>query len=308
MRNTITSTRGSALVLAALAALSVAAGCSPGTLPGSPSPVVAGGGGARYNGSITVRRIGGNYVLNEASQLFVLSLVTGNTDQITGRFESGSNTGTISGTLSGNLASGSIQATILVSTSAQQGGSQMTCEGRGAVSGTLAGVDFSWDATSITYDNCPGLSTSSSAQAVAVSPIPGASGNRANIVIGIVGGTSVTAGSCSSGGVGFPFTVEITETAGIGVTFDPTFTAEERRGGGVLVTSTLDMPFVELPGGGQRTYTICSRVPGTYQAFFTGLDSNGNQVRVASPVVNLGSFIAAATMEGSGFVSLVPRS
>jgi hypothetical protein len=268
-----------------------ALGCSPGTLPGSPSPVLVGGGGARYNGSLTVRRVGGSYAITEAAQSFTLSLVMQSVEQITGRFDAGAGIGSLTGTLDGSLASGTFEATLLVNTPAQQGSTALTCEGRGSITGTLSGVNLSWSGSSITYDNCPGLTTSAQAQAVAVSPIPGTPGaavDRANLVISIVGGTRVPPGPCLGGLTGFPFTVEMAEMAGIDLTFDSTFVVEERRNFGGVSTTTLDMPFTDLDGGSRRTYGACSLVPGTYQAFFTGTDANGNRIRVASPIVTLG--------------------
>ena len=38
-------------------------------------------------------------------------------------------------------------------------------------------------------------------------------------------------------------------------------------------------------GGGRRSYSVCSPTAGTYQAFFSGVDANGNGLRVSSPVV-----------------------
>lgn len=266
-----------------------AAACSPGTLPGSPTPITAAGGGARYNGTITVRRIAGNYTLSEASQALTLSLTARGPDQIDGRFESGASTGSITGVLDGNLAGGTFQATVLISTPAQQAGAPVMCEGRGSVSGTLSGVNLTWTANAITYDNCSGLTTSSQAQAVATSPIPGSASTRASVVVAILGGTQVAAGTCPGGSAGYPFTVEIIETSGLDVTFDSTFMVEERRAASGLSTTTLDMPFTDLRGGSRRTYGACSPVPGTYQAFFRGTDAGGNVLRVASPVVVLGS-------------------
>jgi hypothetical protein len=124
---------------------------------------------------------------------------------------------------------------------------------------------------------------------VAVSPIPGAATNRANVVISIVGGTRVAAGLCPGGIPGFPFTVEIAETAGVNVTLDKTFTAEERRTTGTVSVTTVDMPFTDLQGGTRRTYGACSLVAGTYQAFISGVDAIGNRMRAASPLVTLGS-------------------
>jgi len=264
-------------------ALMTAAACSPGTLPGSPSAVTVGGGAARYNGTITTRRVAGNYSILEGAQALSLSLIIRGTNQIQGRIDSGGG-GSLTGTITGNLASGTFQATLLITTPAQQGGASTACEGRGDVTGTLAGLNLVLNAPSVSYANCPGLITSSQGQAVAVSPIPGSSPNRANVVISIIGGASVARGTCPGGISGFPFTVEIAETNGINVTLDPTFVAEERRGGGTS-TSTLDMPFTDLPGGTRRTYDVCSLSAGTYQAFITGTDGGGNRIRTASPVV-----------------------
>jgi hypothetical protein len=269
--------------------LAAAAACSPGTLPGTPSELTVGGGGARYNGTITTRRVGGNYTVNEAGQALTLSVTLRGTEQISGRIDSAGSFGTLTGTITGNLASGSFLATILIPTVAQQGGTTTICEGRGDVTGTLSGVNLTWTSPSLTYDNCPGLTTSSQAQAVAVSPIPGAATNRANVVISIIGGTRVAAGLCPGGIPGFPFTVEITETAGVNVTLDKTFTAEERRTSGTVSITTVDMPFTDLQGGTRRTYGACSLVAGTYQAFISGIDAIGNRMRAASPLVTLGS-------------------
>ena len=272
-----------ALVTAALAA----AACSPGTLPGSPSPVLVGGGGGRYNGSITYRRLGGNYTISEASQRLDLSLVLRDVNQITGRFDTGESTGTVQGVLRGDMANGTLDATVLVQTTVRQGGGG-TCEGRGQIIVTLAGVNLSWTGGSITYDNCPGLTVSSEARAVAVSPIPDLSGARANVVITVAGGAVVPRGTCGTGGAGYPFTVEMSETVGVNVSFDSTFRVEERRGSGSTSSTQLDMPFFSLNGGSRRTYGACSPVPGTYQAFFSGTDANGNRIRVASPIITLG--------------------
>ena len=285
MCSVMTRTRAASFLALALIA---SAACSPGTLPGTPSAVTVGGGGARYNGTLTTRRLGGGYTINELAQTLTLSLTVRGTDQISGRIEASGNTGTLTGTLTGNLATGSFQATMLISTSAQQGTTATTCDGRGTVTGTLSGVNLTLTSTSVTYDNCPGLTTSSQAQAVAVSPIPGAPVNRANVIISIIGGTHVAAGTCAAGIPGFPFTVEIAETAGIDVTLDSQFVAEERRNNGVVSINTLDMPFTDLGGGTRRTYGACSLVAGTYQAFISGTDANGNRIRTASPLVSLG--------------------
>lgn len=285
MRSVVTRTHAAFLLTLALVAV---ASCSPGTLPGTPSTLSIGGGGARYNGTITTRRVGGTYTINELAQGLVLSLTVRGTDQISGRIEFGGNVGTLTGTLTGNLAAGSFQATMLIPTSAQQGATSTVCDGRGTVTGTLAGLNLTLTSTSVTYDNCPGLTTSSQAQAIAVSPIPGAPTDRANVLISILGGTRVAAGICPGGIPGFPFTVEIAETVGIDVTLDSTFVAEERRGGGAVSVNSFDMPFTDLRGGTRRTYGACSFAAGTYQAFVSGTDARGNRIRAASPLVTIG--------------------
>jgi hypothetical protein len=289
MRVTFTNVTKRSIGIATVIIATLSVSCSPGTLPGTPSPIVVGGGGGRYNGTIITRRVAGPYALNELSQPLDLSMVLREGGQLAGRFAAGESTGTLHGILSGNLAGGTFQATVLISTTARPtGGGTSACEGRGDITGTLSGRTLSWTGGAITYGNCPGLTVTSEAQAVAVSPIPGPGGSRANIVITIAGGPVVALSSCSSGVPGFPFTVQISEATGIDVTFDATFVVEERRGSGAASTTTLDMPFPELAGGGRRTYAACSPAAGTYQAFFSGTDANGNRIRVASPIVTMG--------------------
>jgi hypothetical protein len=275
------------LFVVVLVTAAAAAACSPGTLPGSPSPVLVGGGGGRYNGSISYRRLAGNYAIAEGSQRLDLSLALRDVNQITGRFETGETSGTVQGVLNGDMSNGTLDATLLVQTTVRQGGGASTCEGRGQIIVTLSGLNLSWAGGSITYDNCPGLTISSEARAVATSPIPGSPGTRASVAITVLGGAIVPRGTCPSGVAGYPFTVEMSETAGVNVTFDSTFRVEERRTSGNTSAAQLDMPFFGLNGGSRRTYSACSPFAGTYQAFFTGTDSNGNRVRVASPVVTL---------------------
>ena len=263
-----------------------AAACSPGTLPGSPSPILVGGGGGKYNGSITYRRLGGNYAITEAAQSLTLSLALRDVNQIVGRFDSGESSGTVQGVLSGDMSNGSFDATVLIVTAARQGGTTSSCEGRGQITGILSGLTVTWTAGSIAYDNCPGLAISSQAQAVAVSPIPDLSPARGNLVITVLGGATVRRGTCPSGIAGFPFTVEMSETAGVNISFDSQFRIEQ-RGSGAVSSTELDMPFASINGGTRRTYVACSPVAGTYQAFFSGTDARGNRVRVASPVVTL---------------------
>lgn len=275
-------------VLIPLVALLGAASCSPGTLPGTPSPIAVGGGGSRYNGTIITRRVAGNYTLSELSQVLDLSVVLREGQQLAGRFEAGESNGTIQGLLVGSLSSGTFQATVLISTAARLGGTTATtCEGRGDIVASLSGRTLAWTGGTITYGNCPGLSVTSEAQAVAVSPIPAPTRTSANLVITIQGGPIVSPGACSNGSPGFPFTVELSESAGVAINFDSNFLVEERRSGGTLSSSTFDMPFSELAGGARRTYGACSSSGGTYQAFFTGTDTNGNRIRVSTPLVLL---------------------
>jgi hypothetical protein len=265
------------------------AACSPGTLPGSPSPILVGGGGGKYNGSITYRRLGGIYTISEAAQQLTLSLSLRDVNQLTGRFETAESSGTVQGVLTGDMSNGSFDVTMLIVTTARQGGTTSSCEGRGQLTGVLAGLKLTWTGGSIAYDNCPGLRVSSQADAVAVSPIPDSSSTQASLVITVLGGATVRAGTCGTGITGYPFIVEMSETAGVNITFDSRFRIEERRGAGGVSASELDMPFTTINGGTRRTYATCSPVPGTYQAFFTGTDANGHRIRVASPVVTLGS-------------------
>lgn len=264
-----------------------AAACSPGTLPGSPSPILVGGGGGKYNGSITYRRLGGNYTIAEAAQPLTLSLSLRDVNQITGRFETSESSGTVQGVLTGDLSNGSFDVTMLVVTTARQGGTTSSCEGRGQVTGILSGLNLTWTVGSIAYDNCPGLRVSSQAAAVAVSPIPDVSPAQASLVITVLGGATVRQGTCATGITGYPFIVEMSETAGVSITFDSRFRIEERHGSGGVSSNELDMPFTTISGGTRRTYQACSPIPGTYQAFFSGTDARGNRIRVASPVVTL---------------------
>lgn len=285
--NIASSARTVAFRLAlATAVITGATACSPGTLPGAPSSILVGGGAGRYNGAITYRRLGGTFTISEGSQTFNLSMVLRQVDQITGRFESAESSGSVQGVLTGDLAAGSFLATVFVSTQARQAnGTSVACEGRGQVTGILSGRNMSWTASSITYDNCPGLSASSAAQAVAVSPVPGDFAGRANVIITVVGGATVLRSTCPAGGAGYRFTVDMVETSGIDVTFDSSFLVEERRNFGALTSSAPDMPFREMEGGTRRSYEACSATPGTYQAFFSGSDANGNRFRVGTPLV-----------------------
>lgn len=272
--------------------------CSPGTLPGAPSRVEFGGGGGRYDGRISYRRLGGNFILDESLQEMTLSLQLTTSDQFSASFRSPNSQGTLVGTLNGALNNGTFRATVLVSVNATQGtasspgsplashGGAHACEGRGEAAGTFSGPNLTWTIGSITYTNCPGLTTSSQADARAVSPVPAPQPLRANVVITIGPSTTIRRGTCFDGSSGFPFVAEVAETAGVSVTFDRTIIVEERREGSPTVqTSQLDNPLTTLPGGERRRFAGCGTAPGTYQAFLTGRDANGNAVRAAAPLL-----------------------
>jgi hypothetical protein len=301
MRRITNGIRSGSLHCLLVAGVLAAASCSPGTLPGAPSPQLIGGGGGQYNGTITVTRLGGGYTIVESAQTLTLSLVLGPDGQVTVRFDTPSGSGSIAGTLAGSLANGSFQSTMLLSTAAQQGSSTLTCEGRASVAGGVSGRNLTFTASSITYDNCPGLMARSEAEAIAISPIPGAPGGGSvgNVVVRILGGISVAAATCPGGTAGYPFMVEIAETSGIDFTFDGSFVVEERRGNAPVTSTTIDMPFTDLIGGTRRTYGVCRSEPGTYQAFFRGTDANGHVIRVASPLVTLGGLVGTSSLSGS---------
>jgi hypothetical protein len=216
-----------------------------------------------------------------------MSIVLGAGDQLSGHFEAGETTGTLQASLDGSMSSGHFRGTLLVSTPAAAGGASSVCEGTGDVSGDFSGRDMVWSASEIVYHNCPGLVVGSQAQGYAVSPVPGSSRGAANVVVTVLPSTSVRAGGCAAGGSGWPFTVVAAENAGIDVRLDPTFMVEERPAAGLPTRSTVTTPFTALAGGARREYAVCATVPGTYQAFFSGVDARGNRVRFASPLVNL---------------------
>lgn len=295
-------TTSSRWLLAACALTLSATACSPGSLPGSPSPILVGGGGGRYDGTLSYRRVGGAFAIDESRQSMSMSLVLSVADQFTAQVQTaGGSRGSLQGRLNGALNGGTFTATLLVSTPADTLGPgvagaapqvfrprvAVTCEGRGEVTGTFAGPNVTWTVAAITYSNCTGLVTSLQAQATAVSPIPQAPLNRANVVVTIFPGTTVPRGTCPNGQSGFPFTVEIAETNGIGVTLDDTIVVEQRRGRQLVNVERVDNPFTTLPGGEKRRYSACSPFAGTYQAFFTGRDAKGNALRFSSPIITL---------------------
>ncbi|OFW48803.1 MAG: hypothetical protein A3G77_17795 [Acidobacteria bacterium RIFCSPLOWO2_12_FULL_68_19] len=285
-------------MVAAAAATLGGAACSQGSLPGSPTPILVGGGGGRYGGTLSYRRIGGGFSIDESAQSLSMSLVLSAADQFAAQFEtSGGSRGSLQGTIDGALNAGTFTATMLVSTPAETPGAAgglggsvfgpralVTCEGRGEATGRFSGIAVTWTIDSIRYDNCIGLVASSEAQATAISPIPQA-GARATVVLTILPGTTVSRGRCENGTDGFPFTVEIAETSGVGLTLDDTIVVEERRAGQVVSTRHLDNPLTTLRAGEKRRHSACGPRPGTYQAFFSGRDANGNTIRFASPIV-----------------------
>jgi len=269
-----------------VAMTAAAAGCSRGSLPGSPSPIGAAGGAARYDGTLTYRRLAGGFQIDTNPRRLDMSLVLGAGDQLSGRFEAGETRGTINGALEGTMSAGRFTGTILVFTPASAGGAASVCEGSGRVAGDFSGKNVTWSAADIVYDNCPGLLVGSNAQAIAISPVPGAFGNQANVVVSVLPSPVIARGTCGSG-AGWPFTVVVSENAGIDVQLENTFVVEERPVAGAPTRSTVNTPFTTLAGGARREYQACSPTAGTYQAFFAGSDARGNRVRFASPMVTL---------------------
>ena len=261
--------------------------CSSGALPGSPSPLNSVGGAARYRGTLTYTRVSGGFAVNPPRQNLDLSIVLGDTDQLSGRFDSEGSTGSLQGVIQGSLSAGTFTATLLVSTQVTGSGGASVCEGAGQVTGEFAGRDVTWRASDVIYDNCPGLVAQSQAEAQAISPVPGTNTGRANVVVTVLPSPSVQRGVCTSGSAGWPFTVVASETTGIDVQLDQTFTVEERNASGVPSRSVVETPFRSLSGGSQREYQVCAPSTGTYQAFFSGNDTRGNRVRFASPLVTL---------------------
>jgi hypothetical protein len=293
-KNTIRRRRTPVAVL--LAALAVSVSCSPGSLPGSPSRITSSGGGGRYDGTLTYRRLGGTVAIDESPRSLSMSIALGSVaDQFTAQFQAGASRGTLQGNLSGTLINGDFRGTVLVAVPAQAGSSN--CEGRGEASGRFAGANVTWTIDQITYTNCD-LRTSSQAAATAVSPIPGAASVRANLVVTVFPGTSIARGTCAGGATGFPFVVELAETAGIALTLDDRVIIEERRSSGVF-THVDENPITSLAAGERRQTVVCGPEAGTYQAFFSGTDARGNAIRTASPVVTLGTFTATTVLAGT---------
>ena len=271
------------LVLLALAA--PAYQCSRGALPGSPTPVGSVGGAARYRGTLTYTRVSGGFAIEPARQRLDLSIVLGAGDQLSGRFEAEGSTGSLQGAVQGTLSAGSFSATLLLSTQATAASGGRLCEGAAQVSGEFSGREVTWRASDVTYDNCPGLTAQSQADAEAISPVPGTYPGRANVAVTVLPSASVARSTCSSGSSGWPFTVVAAESGGIDVQLDATFTVEERSASGVPSRSVVETPFRTLGGGSQREYSVCAPSPGTYQAFFAGNDARGNRIRFASPLI-----------------------
>jgi hypothetical protein len=275
-----------ALMCAAVAFIAVPA-CSRGALPGSPSPLGPIGGGARYNGSLVYSRIAGGFHIDTSPQRLDLSIVLGAGDELSGRFDAGDTAGTLQATLDGTMSAGTFHGTMLVSTPATAGDASSNCEGTGLVTGRFSGPAVTWNASQIQYENCRGLIVGSQAQASAVSPVPAPFGGRANVVVSVSPSTLIRAGACPAGGAGWPFTVLISEQAGIDVRLDASFVVEESTPDGTTTRYAVNAPFTTLSGGARREYQVCSPSAGTYQALFSGIDARGNRVRFASSLVTL---------------------
>ncbi|MBI4264117.1 MAG: carboxypeptidase-like regulatory domain-containing protein [Acidobacteria bacterium] len=304
--------------VAVLAVVLASAACSPGSLPGSPSPLLSGGGGGRYDGTLTYRRVGGAFSINEAAQSLTMSLQLAAEDQFVAQFQSsGGSSGSLQGALNGTLSDGRFRATLLVTlpadtaavrsvASIEKGSSRgifgapvgsveprvlVTCEGRGEVTGTFTGTRVDWSVGDIQHTGtCTGLVTSQTATATATSPIPSVNLGRANVIITVFPGTTIPEGTCLDGSRGFPFAIEVAETNGVAVTLDDTLEVEERRGTQVVRRFTEENPVRSLAAGERRRWSGCNDQAGTYQAFFTGTDANGNRIRFSSPIITFGSF------------------
>jgi hypothetical protein len=279
----MSSSRRRHAILVLVCAAVAAAACSPGTLPGSPTPFTPGGGG-RYSGTMTIGRAAGP-PFNTSARPLDLSLVVGPSDQLSGQFTAGDATGSITATLSGTLSAGSFTGAILMSLPIAQAGVS-TCEGIQSVTGTFSGRDVTFalaPGTVMGFNNCSGLLATVTSAATATSPVPGSLGNKAHLVASVAPGTNIPEGSCD-GAPGYAFTVTLAELSGVAITFDDTYRVERFN----QPPTTLAMPLSEIAAGGRRTLSICSASTGFYQAVFTGHDANGNGVVAASPVVTMG--------------------
>jgi hypothetical protein len=273
-----------ALVGIVCAALAAASACSPGTLPGSPTPFTPGGGG-RYSGTMTIGRAAGP-PFNSGARPLDLSLVVGSGDQLSGQFTAGDAVGSVTATLNGSMSAGSFSGAILVSLPVTLGGAVVTCEGIQTVSGTLSGRDVSFatpPSSVMSFDNCSGLLTTVSAAGTATSPVPGSLGNRARLVASVVPGTNIPESTCD-GAPGYAFTVTLSELSGVAITFDDTYRVERLN----QPPTDVAMPLSSIEAGARRSIDVCSSSTGFYQAVFTGQDANGNGVVAASPVVTMG--------------------
>ena len=280
--------RGRVIACLALLALTAPAyQCSRGALPGSPTPVGSIGGAARYRGTLTYTRVNGGFAIEPPRQRLDLSIVLGAGDQLSGRFEADGSTGSLQGVVRGTLSAGSFSATLLLSTQATGAAGGRVCEGAAQVSGEFSGRDVTWRASEVMYDNCPGLTARSEADAEAISPVPAIYPGRATVAVTVLPSASIARSTCNSGSPGWPFTVVAAESGGIDVQLDSTFTVEEQSASGMPSRSVVETPFRTLAGGSQREYAVCAPSAGTYQAFFAGSDTRGNRVRFATPVITL---------------------
>jgi hypothetical protein len=270
---------------------------------------------------MTYRKTGGTFQINESPQGLVMSISLGSlSDQFTATFRAGATSGSLQGVISGSLVDGTFRATVLVTVPAETAPTSGTsalapraivpCEGTGEATGRFNGTNVSWDIGAITYSNCS-LSTSTTATAVATTPVPpplpAAEKPKANVVITILPGTSLRRSTCADGRPGYAFTVEIAEIGGVGVRLDDRIVVEERRPGQPLRTTSEENPFTRLEAGERKRWSACedTQSTGTYQAFFSGTDDNGNRIRFASPLITLGDFVDSKVAVGSFTTDLV---
>ena len=264
--------------MTALATLAIS-GCSPGTLPGSPTPFTPGG-GARYTGTMTIGRLAGT-PFNTGQRPLDLALVLGPGDQLAGQFSAADAVGSITTTLTGSMTSGTFTGQILLSLPV--GGT--TCDGIQDVEGTFNGSSLTMSTpTPFGYPNCPGVFTTVSAAATAASPVPGVIGNRANLIVTVTPGTAISDNSCENG-AGFGFTITLVETSGVEAEFESEYLVIPFDEPAVETS----MPISKIAAGGRQSFGICRPSAGFFQAVFRARDVHGNRVLAMSPVLTLGT-------------------
>jgi len=230
---------------------------------------------------MTIARIAGSGSFNTGSRPLDLSLVLGPKDSLTGQFSAGDAVGSLTAQLTGSLTTGSFSGQILLSLPVDSA----TCDGIQQVEGTFTGGNLAF-ATSVplSYPNCSGLATTVGATASAISPVPGRSGNRANVIVTVSPGTTIPEGTCESG-AGFGFTIALEETSGVEAEFDPTYLLLQFD----APPADVSMPLSRLEAGARQSFTVCRASSGFFQAVFRGRDSNGNRSLALSPVLTLGT-------------------